>query len=114
MEQIRLSFPLTRAATVDSIEDGSLNTFGRLLIESFGGMENIMGFINSMNSQAKRRLKDGILGLAEYPPKGDIKTLQGLNDGTKRLRIGGYRVIYRVDNEQIIIDKIDTRGGVYK
>ena len=41
---------LSRAATVDSIEDGSLNTFGRLLIESFGGMENIMGFINSMNN----------------------------------------------------------------
>ena len=52
--------------------------------------------------------------MAEVPPSGDIKTLQGMNDGSRRLRIGGYRVIYRQEGETIIIDKIDVRGGVYK
>lgn len=30
---------------------------------------------------------DGIKGLTKKPPEGDIKTLQGYADGTKRLRI---------------------------
>ena len=45
---------------------------------------------------------------------GDIKPLRGTNGESLRLRIGGYRVIYRVENDTIIIDKVDSRGDVYK
>ena len=71
-------------------------------------------YINSLDSQTKQRIKDGILGLTCHPPQGDIKLLRGIRDGSRRLRVGGYRIIYRVEKDEITIDKIDSRGGIYK
>lgn len=71
-------------------------------------------YIEALDRPTKQRLKAGILGLLAIPPKGDIKLLHGMNDGSLRLRIGGYRVIYRVEGDAIVIDKIDSRGDVYK
>jgi mRNA interferase RelE/StbE len=53
--------------------------------------------------------------LAENNEEGlDVKKLNG-RDGY-RLRISGYRAIYTVDGEQLIILVLDvgTRGGIYK
>lgn len=48
-------------------------------------------------------------------PDGNIKKLQGLNlDNIFRLRIGKYRVIFRIESDEIFIDKVDTRGDIYK
>ena len=44
--------------------------------------------------------------------------MQGYSDGRLRLRVGGYRVIFRFDKdgqlEILQIINIDARGGVYK
>ena len=71
-------------------------------------------YIEALDRPTKHRLRDGILGLLTSPPRGDIKPLRGTNGESLRLRIGGYRVIYRVENDTIIIDKVDSRGDVYK
>lgn len=48
-------------------------------------------------------------------PQGDIKKLQGEKyPPLYRLRVGKYRIVYRIENEEIIIAKIDTRGDIYK
>jgi mRNA interferase RelE/StbE len=48
-------------------------------------------------------------------PQGDIKRLQGEKyPALYRLRVGKFRIIYHIENEEIIIAKIDTRGDVYK
>ena len=48
-------------------------------------------------------------------PQGDIKRLQGEKyPPLYRLRVGKFRIIYHIENEEIIIAKIDTRGDVYK
>lgn len=48
-------------------------------------------------------------------PQGDIKKMQGeKHPPLYRLRVGKYRVIYCIDNEDIVIIKVDTRGDVYK
>ena len=48
-------------------------------------------------------------------PQGDIKKLKGEKyPPLFRLRIGKYRIIYNIDNFEILIVKIDTRGDVYK
>lgn len=48
-------------------------------------------------------------------PEGDVKQLKG-NDGVYRLRVGTYRVIYKIDNGALIITVIDAgnRGQVYQ
>lgn len=52
------------------------------------------------------------------PPEGDIKILQGYDDGRMRLRVGKYRIIYRydIDNQLKILYIIDigSRGDIYK
>ena len=74
--------------------------------------------LESYDRPTKQRIKAGILGLTQKPPKGDIKRMEGFSDGRLRLRIGGFRVVFRFDREgqleilQII--NIDARGGVYK
>lgn len=75
-------------------------------------------YIESLDKPTKQRIKVGIEGLTENPPKGDIKTLQGYSDGRKRLRIGKYRIVYKYGSngeiDILYIMKIDSRGDVYK
>lgn len=74
--------------------------------------------INGMDKATKQRIKAGILGLTQKPPQGDIKPLQGFHDGRCRLRVGGYRIIYKfgLDNrvEILYILDIGPRGDIYK
>lgn len=71
-------------------------------------------YIEALDRTTRQRIRAAILGLLATPPQGDIKPLQGTNDDSLRLRVGGYRVIYRVQTDRIIIDKVDSRGDVYK
>jgi len=55
-------------------------------------------------------VRKGILGI----PNGDIRPLEGTKDSF-RLRIGNWRIIFSwINSNQIFIEKIDTRGQVYK
>ena len=59
--------------------------------------------------------RERIIKAIERIPQGDIKKLQGeKHPPLYRLRIGKYRIIYHIENEDIIIAKIDTRGDIYK
>ncbi|WP_088188876.1 type II toxin-antitoxin system RelE/ParE family toxin [Desulfosporosinus sp. FKA] len=74
--------------------------------------------INSFDKSVKQRIKTGIEGLLEVPPKGDIKQMQGINPPILRLRIGKYRVLYEYtnlnDEEVLMIKDIGSRGDIYK
>lgn len=74
--------------------------------------------INAMDRPTRARIHAGIQGLTQKPPKGDIKPLRGFSDGRCRLRIGGYRVIYRytVESGLEILNILDvgSRGDIYK
>ncbi len=63
-------------------------------------------------------IRNAIQGLTKTPPVGDIKVMQGYNDGTMRLRVGKYRVLYRYDADGkvtiLYIIEIGTRGDIYK
>ena len=66
--------------------------------------------INSMDRVTKQRIRNAI----EKIPLGDIKPLKGSN-GSFRLRVGDWRIIfsYPVDG-LILIEKIGSRGEIYK
>ncbi|MEG0502563.1 MAG: type II toxin-antitoxin system RelE/ParE family toxin [Cellulosilyticaceae bacterium] len=74
--------------------------------------------INSMDKPTKQRIRNGILGLIEVPPKGDIKNMQGI-EGMYRLRIGKYRILYEYkkdDSDNMVLHIVDvgSRGDIYK
>lgn len=68
-------------------------------------------FIDKLPINDKKRLVAAIEGL---PDNGDIKRLQGY-DGYYRLRVGSYRIIFYVDNGELIVYVVDigNRGQIY-
>ena len=73
------------------------------------------------------RIRQGIAGLTQNPAIGDIKPMEGYNDGTMRLRVGTFRIIYNYaekiekdeDGEEqtieiLLIIDIGNRGDIYK
>ena len=66
-------------------------------------------YINSADKPTKKRLKEAI----EKIPLGDIKKLQGIENGY-RLRVGDLRVLFSLENDIVYIDNILPRGQVYK
>lgn len=75
-------------------------------------------YINALDRPTKQRIKIAIEGLTKNPPEGDIKLLKGYSDGTKRLRVGKYRIIYNhlPNGEMVVlyIINVDSRGDIYK
>jgi mRNA interferase RelE/StbE len=73
--------------------------------------------IKKLDKPTRNRILDYIKILSENPrnPELDIKIMQGLEDRF-RLRVGSYRIVYSVLNDQliIVIIKVGSRGDVYK
>ncbi len=75
-------------------------------------------FLSKLDDRSVARIRAAINGLLSVPPEGDIKPMQGYSDGRKRLRVGGWRVVYRYDRdgavEILLIIEIGNRGDIYK
>ena len=75
-------------------------------------------FLSKLDKKSVMRIKNAIDDLANVPPVGDIKIMQGYGDGRKRLRVGSWRVTYRNENdgtvEIIMVINIGNRGDIYK
>ena len=66
-------------------------------------------YINSVDRLTKKRLREAI----EKIPFGDIKRLQGVEEGY-RLRVGDLRILFSMEDNKIYIDNIIPRGQAYK
>lgn len=67
-------------------------------------------YLNGLNSKIKSRIKSGI----EKIPDGDIKPYKS-NPDFYRLRVGGLRILFKwIDEGQILVVVIDSRGQSYK
>ena len=75
-------------------------------------------FLSKLDKKSVGRIREAVTGLTFNPPVGDIKTMQGYSDGRKRLRVGSWRIIYRLENdgtvEIIFVIDIGNRGDIYK
>lgn len=80
--------------------------------------KSALKFLNKLDKKSVARILSGIEGLTETPPTGDIKVMQGRSDGTMRLRVGSWRVIYRYDQQNqltiLLVLDIGNRGDIYK
>lgn len=64
--------------------------------------------------QDRVRIVDAIDGLAEHPHAGS--SLKGGLRGLRRIRVGGYRVVYEVQDAALIVlvVRVAHRGTVYR
>ena len=69
--------------------------------------KNAVKYINAADKQTKKRLKEAI----EKVPFGDIKKLQGIDNGY-RLRVGDLRVLFSIEDDRIYIDNKIGRAHV--
>lgn len=67
-----------------------------------------------MPKQEQKRILDAVHGLRDNPFEHDLKALRGRP--LWRLRVGGWRVLLRIDREKRIFYAVSvrTRGDVYK
>ena len=75
-------------------------------------------FLSKLDKKSVERVRAAIQGLTLDPPIGDIKPMQGYNDGRKRLRVGGWRIIFKYGEESeieiLFVIDIGNRGDIYK
>ena len=80
--------------------------------------KNAIKFLSKLDKKSVSRIREAVEGLKNDPPKGDIKAMMGYSDGRKRLRVGAWRVIYKIENEIILevicVLEIGNRGDIYK
>lgn len=69
-------------------------------------------YLKRLNEPQKGRIIKALNQLSNEPPEGDIKSLVG-RDGY-RLRIGDYRVLFDIINNEIAVYEIGLRGQIYK
>ena len=75
-------------------------------------------FLKALQKPIRGLIQSDIQKLTHEPPEGDIKKMQGYTDGTMRLRVGKYRVLFRYEyngTETILkIINVGSRGDIYK
>jgi len=66
-------------------------------------------------SKYDRKLQEKIFNAIQNLPDGDVKRLTG-NDipPIYRIRISKYRVLFHMNEKEIQILKVDSRGDIYK
>ena len=74
-------------------------------------------FLAKLDAKSVTRIRNAIQGLTMTPPIGDIKPMQGYDDGRKRLRVGGWRIIFKYGSEGeieiLFVIDIGNRGDIY-
>ena len=63
-------------------------------------------FIDALPKNERIRV---VMAIEQLPNGSDIKPLKG-HDGLLRLRVGSYRIIYTVDNGELIVYVIDANN----
>lgn len=80
--------------------------------------KDALKFLSRLDKKSITRIREAIDGLKQTPPIGDIKTMQGYGDDRKRLRIGSWRIIYKLESNGnikiIYVINIGNRGDIYK
>lgn len=66
-------------------------------------------------SKYDKKLQEKIFNAIQDLPEGDVKRLTG-NDipPIYRIRISKYRILFYMNEEEIQILKVDSRGDIYK
>lgn len=72
-------------------------------------------YLGSLDKPTRTRIKRALDSLSKSPPEDDIVPMKGMEDWL-RLRVGSFRIIFRVDDKEhkIVIASIGPRGDIYK
>jgi mRNA interferase RelE/StbE len=70
-----------------------------------------LSYLGRLGRSQKKRI---VSAIDKLPGHGDIKKMKGKKLANLfRLRVGKYRIIYKMDGDIIKILDVDTRGDIY-
>ena len=69
-------------------------------------------YLKALNEPHKSRLKLALKKLSKEPPTGDIKKMSVWDE--YRLRVGNYRLLFKIFDGKILVHEIGVRGQIYK
>jgi mRNA interferase RelE/StbE len=69
-------------------------------------------YLNRLNADDRDRINAALDDLEKEPPEGDITPMTG-ETGRFRVRVGSYRLLYRIKDNTILVTHIDPRGQAY-
>lgn len=69
-------------------------------------------FFKKSELEIRKRVLNKIDNLLVNPFPNDVKSVKG--KGLFRVRVGNYRILYEIEEDEIVIFKIEKRGNVYK
>lgn len=78
--------------------------------------KKVSKYIDTLDKPTRKRILTALFELAENPyTASQVKKLKGF-EHYYRKRIGSYRIIFSIENDNLIITilKVDSRGDVYK
>ncbi|MCL2699542.1 MAG: type II toxin-antitoxin system RelE/ParE family toxin [Defluviitaleaceae bacterium] len=70
-------------------------------------------YLDTLDKPTVNRIYEALRSMTREPSVGDTKPLSG-SDTLYRLRVGDFRIIYEIDGNNVIIEKISPRGQAYK
>jgi mRNA-degrading endonuclease RelE of RelBE toxin-antitoxin system len=70
-------------------------------------------YFDRMNEPYRKEIADALEGLRQEPPKGKIKPLTGHGKGF-RLRAGNYRILFRVEQNYLLVTEITKRRSIQR
>ena len=72
--------------------------------------------LRKLDKQTARRVLRAVTGLATDPRPARVRALSAQPAGTMRLRVGDFRVVYVIDDEEIriLVVRVAHRRGVYR
>ena len=75
--------------------------------------DQVAGWLRGLAPESKRRVRIALRGLERW--QGDVKPLRGELEGFYRLRVGGYRIVYRMISRSLVrLEYADTRDAAYE
>jgi len=69
-------------------------------------------YLNRLNAADRDRINTALDDLEKEPPKGDIRPMSG-ESGRFRVKVGDFRLLYRIKDSTILVTHIEPRGQVY-
>jgi mRNA interferase RelE/StbE len=75
--------------------------------------KTVSRYLAKLDKKTAARIIAAIKGLQGSPMQGDLEVIKGERD-KMRLRVGSYRVLFRVGNDIIEVVDIGPRGDIYK
>ena len=73
-------------------------------------------FLSKLDTSNRQRIFEAIEKLSEDPIPHDAKKIYGTREKLFRIRVGNFRILYRIEYEEIIIiiANIDSRKRIYR